>query len=246
MRGLKRVLVADDDQATRHLCSDVLSAAGYEVKTAPDGMEALKAVTAPGAGFDLILTDAQMPELDGISFYRLAVGNCPALKGRFIFMTGNPGKFMRDSAGLKLKCIAKPFRVTELMSHIDLIALGPMERRGPRRSKSSRTESRFEISLECEVFEKEKAGHRATQAMAENLSKTGLRVRYGRAALKAGAGISVFMNINSMHLLRSAKVAWTKEAAPGREWVSGLKLERPMPVSSILDTAESVFSKAAV
>ena len=59
----KKVLVADDNAASRELIREVLETSGYEVVDAGDGEEAVHRVyeTMP----DLLLVDIQMPSLDG-------------------------------------------------------------------------------------------------------------------------------------------------------------------------------------
>ncbi len=59
----KRILVADDDQATRDAVADLLEDEGYEVALAANGQAAI----ALAASFqpDIVLTDLNMPELDG-------------------------------------------------------------------------------------------------------------------------------------------------------------------------------------
>ncbi|MDB4940717.1 MAG: hypothetical protein JWP97_251, partial [Labilithrix sp.] len=59
-----RVLVADDDAATRDLIATTLRASGYEVETAADGQEAI-ARYAKG-GLDVVLLDAVMPRMSGV------------------------------------------------------------------------------------------------------------------------------------------------------------------------------------
>ncbi len=60
-----RVLVVDDQITVRELQRSILETAGYEVGTARDGREALDALTGD-AVVDLVVTDLQMPNLDGI------------------------------------------------------------------------------------------------------------------------------------------------------------------------------------
>lgn len=61
-----RVLVADDTMTTRMLEKSILEAAGYEVTVAADGVQAWELLQAQGA--DLVLTDAEMPRMDGFEF----------------------------------------------------------------------------------------------------------------------------------------------------------------------------------
>jgi two-component system chemotaxis sensor kinase CheA len=60
----KRVLVVDDQFAARELQRSILETAGYEVGVARDGRDALRQIDQ-AAELDLVLTDIQMPEMDG-------------------------------------------------------------------------------------------------------------------------------------------------------------------------------------
>ncbi len=60
----EKILVVDDSEGTRNLCSKILEKEGYAVQTAENGEEALKLVNENS--FDLIVTDLMMPVMDGM------------------------------------------------------------------------------------------------------------------------------------------------------------------------------------
>jgi two-component system chemotaxis sensor kinase CheA len=60
-----KVLVVEDSLTIRELQRSILEAAGYRVQTARDGRDALTYIDADG-GIDLVVTDVEMPEMDGI------------------------------------------------------------------------------------------------------------------------------------------------------------------------------------
>lgn len=64
----RRVLVVDDSVTTRTLEKSILEAAGYQVSVAVDGMEALERLGR--SQFDLVLSDVQMPRMDGLTLVR--------------------------------------------------------------------------------------------------------------------------------------------------------------------------------
>jgi two-component system, chemotaxis family, chemotaxis protein CheY len=62
------ILAVDDSASMRQMVRYTLESAGYEVVQAADGVEALD--YAKGSGVDLVLTDVNMPNMDGISLIR--------------------------------------------------------------------------------------------------------------------------------------------------------------------------------
>lgn len=68
-RAGKRVLVVDDSLTVRELQRKLLLAAGYEVAVAVDGMDGWNALR--GEAFDLLITDIDMPRMDGIELVTL-------------------------------------------------------------------------------------------------------------------------------------------------------------------------------
>jgi two-component system chemotaxis response regulator CheY len=59
------ILAVDDSASMRQMVSFTLKSAGYNVVEAVDGQDALE--KAGGRSFDLVLTDQNMPRMDGIS-----------------------------------------------------------------------------------------------------------------------------------------------------------------------------------
>ncbi len=58
-----KVLVVDDDELSRDLFCETLTSAGYAVRAASDG---LNAVSYMNIRFDVVLTDFAMPRMDGL------------------------------------------------------------------------------------------------------------------------------------------------------------------------------------
>lgn len=61
---MKRVLIVDDSATMRDMVSYTLDTAGFKVVSAVDGVDALE--KADGLPMDLIITDINMPRMDGI------------------------------------------------------------------------------------------------------------------------------------------------------------------------------------
>jgi two-component system chemotaxis response regulator CheY len=64
----KSILVVDDTRSMRKMVATVLQSAGYSVEEAGDGAEALK--KAKARVFDLVVTDHNMPRMDGVTLVR--------------------------------------------------------------------------------------------------------------------------------------------------------------------------------
>jgi CheY-like chemotaxis protein len=66
--GRRRILLVDDDEETRDVFRDLLADAGYEVMVAANGTEACR--TLAGFRADLVVTDLEMPGMDGLQLIR--------------------------------------------------------------------------------------------------------------------------------------------------------------------------------
>ena len=64
-----RVLYVEDHEPLRTLIADCMRRAGYEVESAEDGAEGWRKFCA--VHFDLVVTDLQMPNLDGLGLIKL-------------------------------------------------------------------------------------------------------------------------------------------------------------------------------
>jgi two-component system chemotaxis sensor kinase CheA len=67
------ILVVDDQFTVREMQRSILETAGYRVQTARDGREALEHIDSD-PGIEMVITDVQMPELDGFALLRTIRG----------------------------------------------------------------------------------------------------------------------------------------------------------------------------
>lgn len=68
MQQKSSILVVDDADSIRHLMRHTLATAGFDVRIATNGREALE--LARQHSFDAVFTDIHMPEMDGISLIK--------------------------------------------------------------------------------------------------------------------------------------------------------------------------------
>jgi len=84
-RAPARILVVDDSITSRTLEQSVLAAAGYDVVTAVDGAEGWR--TVEGGGIELVVSDVEMPNLDGIGLCERIRANASTIALPIILVT---------------------------------------------------------------------------------------------------------------------------------------------------------------
>ena len=92
---MKKVLVVEDHHDTSFLLCRLLMSEGYDVEHAIDGMVGLSA--AASTPRDLIVTDIQMPRMDGIEMIRRIRGSA-SISGTPIIVMSAYGKRVIDEA----------------------------------------------------------------------------------------------------------------------------------------------------
>lgn len=111
------VLVVDDEVAITDLITEVLSIAGYQVTTSPDGLEALNQIRR--SKFDLILLDVNLPKVDGFAVLEKIRESAPTQPIIMISARIDKDDVTR---GLRLGAddyVRKPFSVEELVLRIE-------------------------------------------------------------------------------------------------------------------------------
>lgn len=108
------LLVVDDEPMILDLLVEVLSSAGHRVDTASDGREALRKIRVQG--YDMVLSDVRMPEMNGMDLYREAIAARPEIKGRFVFVTGDliDREVTEFLVGADVRTVGKPLDIAAL------------------------------------------------------------------------------------------------------------------------------------
>ena len=122
---MARLLVVEDDEATRELLKHVLSGAGHSVRTADDGRAGLDAVAKEHP--ELIVLDIMLPEIHGFSVCH-AVKSDPATKGVKVLMLSAKAfaadRRQAEEAGAD-GFLSKPVNPNELLQAIrNLLGVG--------------------------------------------------------------------------------------------------------------------------
>jgi CheY-like chemotaxis protein len=109
-----RILVVDDDASLRDLLRLHLSAAGYEVQTAADGIAAgYQVLKAPP---DLIITDVNMPHMDGFEFVAALKADKSLPPIPVIFLTSLEEGDQRGRELGAVGYVTKPIRADRLLA----------------------------------------------------------------------------------------------------------------------------------
>ena len=132
----KRILLADDNKAIRDTVSGFLEFIGYEVALAINGIEAL-AVFLENS-FDLVLTDLEMPAMDGLSLAGHIKEKSPSTP--VILLTGSDRETVLEiGIGLFESVLLKPVMLEDLQSAIQTaLASGEEKHRGIENGAMSR------------------------------------------------------------------------------------------------------------
>ncbi len=119
-----KVLVVEDDPSVRGLLDTLLSAEGYDVVTASDGLAGL--VKAASTSPALILLDLMMPDLGGVRVLEELRGDPMLAATPVLVVTGKVDAVpsMRDLLG-EDNVFVKPFAVAELLARVDEVTGGP-------------------------------------------------------------------------------------------------------------------------
>jgi len=119
----KTILIVDDSTSLRQVVGIALKGAGYDVIEGCDGKDALTKLD--GRKIHLIISDVNMPNMDGISFVK-ALKQIPAYKFTPVIMlsteAGDDKKREGQAAGAKA-WVVKPFQPPQMLTAVSKLIL---------------------------------------------------------------------------------------------------------------------------
>ena len=114
----KTIMIVDDSASLRQVVSITLKSAGYDVLTACDGKDALGKLS--GQKINLVISDVNMPNLDGIGFVS-QMKAMPSYKFTPVIMltteSGTDKKQAGQAAGVKAWMV-KPFQPQQMLDAV--------------------------------------------------------------------------------------------------------------------------------
>ena len=113
-----KVLVVEDNVPVRQTIGDVLQIMEHDVTYAASAEEALELLRAPGSAPDLLISDVNLPGLDGASLLRTIQQRYPHCRG--LLTSGLPREHHRLADAHFMQ---KPFTLDQLMDHVQNVAI---------------------------------------------------------------------------------------------------------------------------
>lgn len=131
-----RVLVVDDNYTNRRILADMLSRWGMKVglaESGPAALAALEAAEKTGEPFDMMLTDSEMPEMDGFTLAGRVQQNPKLTRSTVMMLTssGQRGDAARCRKAGLAGYLTKPVRQTELRMALARALGRPSEKEAP-------------------------------------------------------------------------------------------------------------------
>ena len=122
---MAKALVVDDSRTIRTILKRILLELGYEVCEAADGREALAIIDAEGTAVSLVLTDWNMPEMDGLELLKRLRQN-PHLSLLKVIMVTTETELDRMVLALDAganEYVMKPFTKDILKQKLELVGI---------------------------------------------------------------------------------------------------------------------------
>jgi len=119
----KTILIVDDSASVRQVVGIALRGAGYEVIEGRDGQDALNQLR--GQKVHLIISDVNMPNMDGIAFLK-SVKQMPAYRFTPVIMLTTESQEEKKREGQQAGAkawVVKPFQPTQLLGAVEKLVL---------------------------------------------------------------------------------------------------------------------------
>jgi CheY-like chemotaxis protein len=118
----KSILLVDDDQAVIEVTQEILEVLGHRVTIAANGRDALGHYINHKDDIDLVITDLDMPHMDGRTLVAALRADNPRLK--IIIITGNRLEIENPDSPIYQvnRWLCKPYWLDDLVNALDAVA----------------------------------------------------------------------------------------------------------------------------
>jgi EAL domain-containing protein (putative c-di-GMP-specific phosphodiesterase class I)/CheY-like chemotaxis protein len=222
---LGRVLVVDDDEAIRNVCKRVLRAEGWTVVLADDGRTALAALETAPVPFDCVLSDVNMPSLDGFGLVRALRDHDEDLP--VLLMTGDPtlhGAVRAIEQGA-VSYITKPFDHEALASSV---------------ARAARLHGIQRMRRRAESYVRALHGDKVEGDVSD------LAMRFGRAIEQSWMAFQPIVDVRSKQVFAYEALLRTEEPSLRRPDIFIATAERLDRVHLLGRTVRAAVARAAV
>src|SRR3954451_22683344 len=110
-----KLLLVDDEQLVRELLAHILSDAGFPVVQADNGAAGLQAAHRLDGSLGMVISDINMPVMNGLEFARILQKTSP--KVPFLFITAIDPALVNE-AGIRAEVLAKPFMPDQFLAKV--------------------------------------------------------------------------------------------------------------------------------
>ena len=119
------VLVVDDEDRLRAILTDVLKTLGHRVEPAGSGTQAIEKLSM--GGYDLVMLDLRLPDVDGRGVWEWIAEHRPASASRVVFMTGDTmtGETQQFLSSTGRPVVTKPLTIDRVRAVVDEVLTVP-------------------------------------------------------------------------------------------------------------------------
>jgi DNA-binding NtrC family response regulator len=111
---MKTVLLIDDEQVCLMSLREIISHLGYQVMACPNAKDALSIALSGKETIDLVITDYNMPEMNGLEFLNILKRILPSVPLIMLTGYGNSGTYLKALGLGVVEFVSKPVGVEEL------------------------------------------------------------------------------------------------------------------------------------
>ena len=113
---MKKILVVDDEESVRMILKQMLEMGGFASEEVGNGKEALDKLCA--APFDMLITDINMPVMDGVELLKNSKEKYPSMPVIFITAYGKDKVILQAMRTGLADFIEKPFRMDDVIKTV--------------------------------------------------------------------------------------------------------------------------------